>query len=654
MSIRKLLIAVALAAVCLVAGRGLFRATPLAGHDAAAYPITLHQFHQNLRDGVLFPRWAPDMRYGYGHAQLQFRPPALHYLAEPWYALTGNPFAGLHAALLILIGLAGTGLYALARNHVRPPYAIAAAAAYVTFNYFLANLYLRGAYYEVAAYAFMPWILWAQTRMFAGSGGGGGKAAVPLWVGALAWVGLLCGHPATAFFFFPLAVAHGLVLWHTTRRHGAALRVLLAFVAGALLAAPYVYVMVAEERWVRMAVFYNGLESYAQHFISVKNLLLERCPREYIDYDHLDSLGRLRYREMRGFNGWALVVLAAVVAFGFVRRPDAAAWRRWVAFYSVGVLASVAMCLPFSRGLWEAIGVMQTFNFPWRSLSVSGLCVAMLTGLALQWLDRPSDILLTGSVSSPHDPGRDASPRRPRTAGTAVPTIEDHVGTIMRRSVSACSSRPVTATAPACAVTADEADRLSRGKEDASRGIGRRTALVLAALLIGWCAADAYPHTRGWAGPAWLTRDEVTSPAIRRHQGIPEQYYTPTWVRRYAEAPAPEDAFLVAGTGQVHLVERRATRWRLQVSAAHPVTVALAHYYYPGWRVHGLSGASVDARAWSDRGLIAFEVPAGQHDIEVRFDLTRGRRLGYGLALLGLALLVATPLVRAQRRMASA
>lgn len=146
----------------MVVSRGFFSDKQLAGHDTSAYYITQHQFHENIVAGVLFPRWASDMRYGYGHPKLQFRPPVFHYFAEPFYAINNNLALSINIAIIIFITIAAWGAFYCCALYMKKPAAMVGAIAYITFNYLLSDLYLRGAYYEVAAYSFIPWIIWGQ------------------------------------------------------------------------------------------------------------------------------------------------------------------------------------------------------------------------------------------------------------------------------------------------------------------------------------------------------------------------------------------------------------------------------------------------------------------------------------------------------------
>jgi hypothetical protein len=399
----KYIIFLIIAISAMVAARGLFTNHQLAGHDTAAYYITQHQFHKNIADGVLFPRWAPDMRYGYGHPKLQYRPPLLHSFAEPFYAITGNPALSINIAVILLVVIAAFGMFFCCRMYMTAPSAMLGAIAYITFNYLLADIYIRGAYYEVAAYAFMPWILWAQTAIFR-SKSNVKQTSIPLvysccrslkspvFVCGLGWTALICSHPQIMTFFVPLALIHFFFTWNETRNNKAAIFAILATFAGFMIAAPYWYVAICELPWVRMNLFYTGLEAYPRHFISLQELFSETWPIQYQRFAYLDYLNRPRHFEMRSFNLWIFAILLTVPTMWFSRNSQNSRFTRISLLFYLGFLGLVTLSLPVSRGIWFAVTAFHTFNFPWRVLAVTGVCLAILTGLTADELLKRLDL----------------------------------------------------------------------------------------------------------------------------------------------------------------------------------------------------------------------------------------------------------------------
>src|SRR5262249_39672473 len=75
----------------------------VSGHDAFSYAPRLVEFHENIRNGVLLPRWAPDLGNGGGQPLFLFNPPLIYYLAEIWYLLGCQTTTAYNLACVVII-----------------------------------------------------------------------------------------------------------------------------------------------------------------------------------------------------------------------------------------------------------------------------------------------------------------------------------------------------------------------------------------------------------------------------------------------------------------------------------------------------------------------------------------------------------------------
>ena len=71
-----------------------------------------------------------------------------------------------------------------------------------------------------------------------------------------------------------------------------------------------------------------------------------------------------------------------------------------------------------------------------------------------------------------------------------------------------------------------------------------------------------------------------------------------------------------------------------QVSGAAPWRMQLHQFYFPGWETY-VDGARQAARPAGPLGLVAADIPAGEHSVAFRFGSTAPRRLGWALSLAG-------------------
>ncbi len=127
-----------------------------------------------------------------------------------------------------------------------------------------------------------------------------------------------------------------------------------------------------------------------------------------------------------------------------------------------------------------------------------------------------------------------------------------------------------------------------------------------------------YPDMRGMT--AWTREFPKESPLI-------EQYLRGEPLRK---------AEIIRGRGTVVPLRHGGRSEEVGVEAEEEITLLFYTYYYPGWRAY-VDGKPVPIRPEGKYGLIALEVPAGQHKVLLRFEDTP---LRFWSQLLSLASLV--------------
>ncbi|MEK7164156.1 MAG: hypothetical protein AAB768_03385 [Patescibacteria group bacterium] len=112
--------------------------------------------------------------------------------------------------------------------------------------------------------------------------------------------------------------------------------------------------------------------------------------------------------------------------------------------------------------------------------------------------------------------------------------------------------------------------------------------------------------------------------------------YLPTWAYRPpASGPTGNIEFLTA-TGDYKTIEKKSNRQTYEIDIKTPGTLIIQTYYFPGWKVW-VDGKQVELKPLSDPlrlGRLIFDVPAGRHQIAVKFTDTAIRLTGNILSLL--------------------
>ena len=94
-----------------------------------------------------------------------------------------------------------------------------------------------------------------------------------------------------------------------------------------------------------------------------------------------------------------------------------------------------------------------------------------------------------------------------------------------------------------------------------------------------------------------------------------------------------------------------ADRIRLNTATGAPGLLVLSEVYYPAWKAY-VDGRPVPVYA-ADHALRAVPVPAGEHEVELRYE-SWSLRIGLVVSLIAYLALVALALAGAQRRRKSA
>ncbi|NPV07122.1 MAG: hypothetical protein HPY83_04040 [Anaerolineae bacterium] len=250
--------------------------------------------------------------------------------------------------------------------------------------------------------------------------------------------------------------------------------------------------------------------------------------------------------------------------------------RRAGAFAATVSLGTVALLLPASAPLWEKLPLLHYLQFPWRLQAVLTLCSALLAAGVVAWV-RPGPFAALAAGA----------------LGAAL-MIAGMGGLRLESAHLPGYDRPLA-----------EAD----------------------------------------IGPQGLVEyDYQTALWLREHGGEWLLEYMPVWaLPRRADFFLPEDG--VEAT--LPPVEVTAAQLRsadplsldLAISLASPGTISFHRFFFPGWRITA-DGRPLEPRPYGPLGLLAADLPAGEHLVQLRPGATPPRTLGAALSALALLAIV--------------
>ena len=574
---------IALASILVVAAIALAPAWQPVWYQDDQLPSAFRTAHTDLarHRGVLFPRMAFELGFGYGQLLYQVYAP-LGFELSAWLHAWG---LGYLTALRVYFSLclvgAALGAYGYGRavlgGRAGP---VLAATAYVLAPPVLLDAHPGGDFGESLGIALLPWALWAFHALL----------LRPNWTSfgaaALSVAAMNLAHNITALFFTGLVCIYaGLLALRaasTTRAgtDGAPAQVGLraaqfalgraggAIVLGLAVAAIYWLPALVEMPYSRIGEQRRGTFDVTDYLLPLHEVVQHTPIFSY----HLDEQHRFGLLPFLLATSAIGLLVAAVM-----RRRDGhgAARPDLLVLAGCGAVFAVVLALQLrvSEPVWETVPLIGFAQFPRRLHIFSSMAAATLVG-SIPWS--------LGQLGV-----------RP-----------DRRWLVVTLAIAACmlAGLPgVYRPEPVAASHRITEDQVSIGSSADERFSQR----------------SAYDDFL----PIWVTERQLDIP---KRPARPEPY------QRASVRPAPE----------VEILERSYHRVRLTATAREPSAIVLHTFYFPGWRAT-LDGQALAVEPVGPLGLTGVTVPEGRHEVVITFGETPLRQAAMAVSIVGVAVLIA-------------
>ena len=329
----------------------------LISHSSPQNLTWASQFAEQVRAGILYPRWMPESFDGLGSPAFYFYPPLPFWIDALASVVTANALSvsyRLAVTTTVILFLSGLSMHAwLLRASGKRTAALVGAIAYMAAPYHLFDNYTRGAFAECTAYAVLPVVMLALRLAVE-------KARWGLPLLALAYAALLMSHLPTALLC-SVTVIPAYVLF-ATRSPVVLLRCVAGGVLGIGLAAIYLLPAIELQPWISAHQLWTAFYRASSWFVM--------APERWVDPDTMRVIGSIVL---------AAALLAVGLCFALLQLPGSVGRRElgfWVAL-SLVCLILIAGLLPW---FWD-LPLVGKVQLPWRLLMVVEF--ALLTALCL-------------------------------------------------------------------------------------------------------------------------------------------------------------------------------------------------------------------------------------------------------------------------------
>lgn len=354
----------------------LFRPGLPVTHDSQDHVARIANFYQNLSDGNIIPRWAPNLNWGYGHPILMFLYPLPSYSASLFHFLGFSFVDSFKIILGISFTLSGIFMFIWLREFLEDFPAFLGALLYVFAPYRFVDLYVRGALGEHFAFVFLPLILYfllklSKEKKF---------SHLSFLGGAFSLMGLFLSHNAVSIMFLPVAFLYSLyLLFLRKERNELVVRYFFVLAFGIGLSAFFLSPAYFEGKYTLRDIV--TAKDYAARFMDIKNFI-------YSQWNYGISG---QFTVQLGILQWIFVIASLPVTLFFYKQKN----KLWI--LSLGTIVLLVMTIflmtPQSQPVWDRITILQKFQFPWRFLTVAVFLSAALAAIVISQIKKKKLIL---------------------------------------------------------------------------------------------------------------------------------------------------------------------------------------------------------------------------------------------------------------------
>ncbi|OGH12948.1 MAG: hypothetical protein A2776_00945 [Candidatus Levybacteria bacterium RIFCSPHIGHO2_01_FULL_40_10] len=332
-------------------------------HDGQDHVARIANFYTSLTEGNLVPRWAGNLNWGYGHPILMFLYPLSSYSASFFHFLG---FSLVDSVKLVFAGafiLSGVFMYMWIRDFLGEKAGFVAAILYMFAPYRFIDLYVRGAIGEHMAFVFVPLICFlllkiSKTKKF---------NSLYFVFSTLSFTGLILSHNALLIMFLPFILFYAAYLVFESKiRSTLILQFAGVFILGFGVSAFFIVPAFLEGKYTLRDIVTKGVA--LGRFVALKDLI----------YSPWNFGQTGQFSTQVGLAGWFSAILSPIILFR-LRKKNKSLFL-FFGFVLIFFLLSIFIMLPVSSFLWQGFSTLQKFQFPWRFLSVSIFCTAILSG----------------------------------------------------------------------------------------------------------------------------------------------------------------------------------------------------------------------------------------------------------------------------------
>ena len=337
-------------------------------HDGQDHVARIANFYQNLAQGVLIPRWAANLNWGYGHPILEFLYPLPSYIASVFH-FVGFSFVD-STKLVFITGevLSLLFMYLFLSKFLDKYSSLFGAMLYSLAPYRMIDLYVRGDIGEHLAFAFIPLSLYFIYKVSVE------KDYRNVIFGGVSIAFLILAHNAISLMAMPFVLFYSVFLTYINKDKKALIvKFFFLILLGFSLSTFFWVPALVEGKYTLRNLLTTG---FGTNFTNLGALFYG--PWNYgISGQFTVQLGVLQ---------WIVFFLSFPMVFLLFKKKK----KEYILISGLIIytLTAIFLMLPVSSFVWSKIMLLQNFQFPWRFLAITVFSTAVLGSYLFSYIPK--------------------------------------------------------------------------------------------------------------------------------------------------------------------------------------------------------------------------------------------------------------------------
>ncbi len=352
----------------LVVGIALFAVWPLfhpgliPTHDGEYHLIRFYEFNKMLLSGYWYPRWAPDLDFGFGLPLFSYVYPLPNYVASFLHVFGVSFLEGVKQNMVIATITGAVLFYLWAKRFWGSVGAVVSSVFYTFAPYHFIDIYVRGSVGEVWALGLFPGFLWTYTEF----------VYTKKWMyGLFAAIFLaltIFSHNIVGLMFFMFAASYMFLFIVMSKSKRTILLYSFCIVLLSLGISSIFWLPALLE-----TQFVTGLQVYniAQNFPDLFQLLFPSWGTGFFDTNLTNQMS-----VQIGTANLFVIFLSIFLLLFWKKQKE----KVLIGFFLGCFVIVFLLMLPLSISVWQYAPLIHYFQFPWRLLSLVILICAFLAG----------------------------------------------------------------------------------------------------------------------------------------------------------------------------------------------------------------------------------------------------------------------------------